>query len=152
MLLAMWDESSLSAGAVLRVRPSLVYDQAAFHSFLAVEQQRAERSRRSLVLVLVTVRQELGVSGSMSPQVATKVFSALAVSVRDVDFVGWYKAERIAGAVLAQRADPLALEACSRIRDRVAHELRRDLRSDVASQLRVRVAHLRPRPRGDCDD
>ncbi len=78
------------------------YNEAAFRHFLAVDRRRAGRSARSVLLILVAVQESLGTSVKLTDAAASALFSALAASVREVDFVGWYREGYVAAAVLAQ--------------------------------------------------
>ena len=67
------------------------YNEAAFRHFLAVDRPRAERSQRFLYLVLVAVRQSPGRRAKLTDATAAALFRGLGASVREVDFVGWYR-------------------------------------------------------------
>ncbi len=133
-----------SCGAALEGRMGQAYNEEAFRYFLAVERKRAERSRRSFLLLLVSVKRRSGVSGPIRPVVATSIFAGLWLGVREVDFIGWFREGRVAGAVLTQGADPLAPDVVRRISQRLAETLRERVPADVARRLHVRVLQLRP--------
>ena len=117
------------------------HNEAAFRHFLGIELRRADRSGHCLLLVLVAVRDSTGRNTRLAPLAASKVFSALGTSVREVDFVGWFKEGRIAAAALVQRATPTS-EIQQQIAGRVMKTLQREnfTSSGVA---RVRVVPLR---------
>ncbi len=79
-----------------------VYNEAAFHYFLAADRLRVQRSQRSMLLVVISLRLSPGRSERLTDALASTLFAALAASVREIDFVGWYRQGRIAGAVLPQ--------------------------------------------------
>ena len=79
-----------------------VYNETAFRHFLAVDRRRAARAGRSVLLVLVAVRQSPGRNTKLTDATAAALFGGLGVCVREVDFVGWYREGYVAGAVLAQ--------------------------------------------------
>jgi hypothetical protein len=133
-----------SCGAALEGRTGQAYNEEAFRYFLAVERKRAGRSRRSFLLLLVSIKKRSGVSGPIRPVVATSIFSGLWLGVREVDFIGWFREGRVAGAVLTQGADPLAPDVARRISQRLTETLRVRVTADVARRLRVRVLQLRP--------
>ena len=70
------------------------------------------------------------------------MFSGLALCVREVDFIGWYRTERIAGAVLTQGAGAPEPDAAQRISERVSEVLGRRLSASIARRLQVRVLQL----------
>ena len=121
------------------------YNQAAFRYFLAVDRLRAERSQRPVILVLACVREAPGRSAQLTQSTAAVIFAALAASVREVDFVGWFHEGRVAGAVLAQGAG--AQDRRTTVSHRILATLRTSLPPDCAGKVHVRVIRLgRPGP------
>jgi len=120
-------------------------NEAAFRYFLSIERRRAERSARSVLLILVSMRVSPGRNARLEPSVAASLFAALGASVREVDFVGWYHEDRVAAAVLTQPStQPDDLRP--RVNDRVTEALRRQ-ELDPRRPVRVRVLHLRGKVR-----
>ena len=117
------------------------HNEAAFRHFLGIELRRADRSGHCLLLVLVAVCDNPGRSITLAPPAASRVFSALGTSVREVDFVGWFKEGRIAAAALVQRATPTA-EMRQQIAGRVMKTLQTE-RFTSRGVARVRVVPLR---------
>jgi hypothetical protein len=117
------------------------YNEAAFKYFLDVDRRRMRRSDRSVLLVLVSVRENAGRNLYLTDELASQLFAGLAANVREVDFVGWYKNGRVVGAVL-----PQATSASNELRQLIAHRvttsLKKSLPGDRAANLRVRVAVL----------
>ena len=129
----------------LNGRPGDVYDEDAFRHFLAVERMRAQRSQRPFLLLLVSIRGSRiidEVPGSVSPA----LFTGLGLCVREIDFVGWYRQGRVAGAVLPQGVGLHDRDASHRIVSRVNRILGEHLPS-VAGRLRVRTVQLGARAR-----
>jgi hypothetical protein len=117
------------------------YNEAAFHHFLTIERNRADASMRPSLLLLVEFDTKRGVPVHVGHDLAERLFSALADSLRDTDMIGWYREQRIAGAVLTDLRDEPRLMVRP-ISDRVRQVLRRDLPEHVATQVRVRVCQL----------
>jgi len=121
------------------------YNQEAFRYFLALERERAQRSSRSLLLLLARVtgpspaRQR-----TMDAAVAEKLFSGLWLSTRETDFIGWFHEGRIAGAVLTQRPDASSGDMSREIHARVSRVLNETLPRRARHQLRLRVFQLKP--------
>jgi hypothetical protein len=115
-------------------------NEAAFRHFLEIERHRAERSGRSILLVLVSKRAAPGRNATLVTTTAAAVFSALGTSVRDVDFIGWLREGRVAAAALTQRSAPTP-ELCEQVASRVISTLRAELRG-ADRLLRVRVVRL----------
>ena len=117
------------------------HNEPAFHHFLGIERRRAERADQSALLVLVSPRPAPGRSGKFEPAMATAVFSALGASVREADFIGWYREDRVAGAVMTYQPTPLD-QIYPSVTGRVTSALGRTLSSSRAP-LRVRAVPLR---------
>jgi hypothetical protein len=116
------------------------YSESSFRYFLALDRRRAERWNRSLLLVLAALR---GVGGSsrLTPRQASVLFAALGASLRDIDFVGWYKQDRMIAGVLAQ-AVKVPPDVPRSIAQRISTALRERLSAEDAGRLRVHVVTL----------
>ena len=118
-----------------------IYNEAAFRHFLTIEARRAKRSMRPLLMILVTIRWSDGALAKLSEDTAASLFGGLRASIREVDFVGWYREDFIAGAVLAQ--GPGTSNAVSdRITERLLPEIRKQLSAERAMNVRVRTIRL----------
>jgi hypothetical protein len=62
--------------------------------------------------------------------------------VREVDFIGWFRNQQVAGAVLAQGLEEPGAHASRRVVERVNRVLSERLPKSVATRLRVRVVRL----------
>lgn len=129
----------------LNGRAGDVYDEDAFQHFLSVERIRAQRSDRPLLLLLVGLRGS-GANDTVPRSVSPGLFTGLGLCVREIDFVGWYREGRVAGAVLAQGVDLPDREAPHRIVTRVTRTLGEHLPPSVAKRLRVRIVRVGARP------
>jgi hypothetical protein len=134
-----------SAGPSVEECPHHPYSEQAFRYFLGLERKRAERSGRSLLLLLAHLAAEPDGAQSISAVVSAKLFSGLSLCVRDVDFIGWYRHGRVAGAVLTQGSNSGALEPSEQIVERVTELVARRLPKPVADRLQVRVISLERR-------
>jgi len=138
------EESSVdSLGVVaLEGRVGDVYAEQAFRHFLEVERVRAVRSGRTFFLLLVSLRRcpERGVR--FGSGAAASLLQGLGRCVREVDFIGWYRNQHVAGAVLAQGLEEPGADASRRVVERVNRVLSERLPKSVAARLRVRVVRL----------
>jgi len=123
------------------------YNEEAFRYFLTVERRRAERAGRSMLLLLVELHGETAAEHLFDQSLSAKLFRAMTTCVREVDFIGWYRAGRIAGAVLAQGPDAPDSQASQLIGERVADVLAERLPLHVSKRLQVRVLQLHSRGR-----
>lgn len=117
------------------------YNEAAFRYFLDADRKRVDRSERSIILLLVSVRRESGRSAPLKDPTASALLAGLGAGVREVDFVGWYRQGRIAGAVLPQiPGAPRELRGA--IAKRLITSLRKFVPAEDARHLHVRVVQL----------
>ena len=128
-----------SCGVALEGRLGQAYNEQAFRYFLAIERKRSERSGCPFLLLLVDLKEQSGVTVRIDPMVAPKLFSALWLCLRETDCVGWYREERVAGAVLTELGDRHPTEVCRLIGQRVSGALSEGLPANVAHRLQVRV-------------
>ena len=117
------------------------YNEQAFHHFLAIERKRSEASTRPFLLLLVEFEKHLGLPVPISRDIESRLFRVLAESLRDTDVIGWYREQRIAGAVLTDLGDAPRRSA-GRV-DRVGTFRERSL-AHVASLVQVRLVCPRP--------
>jgi hypothetical protein len=132
-----------SCGLAPEDRTGQAYNEQAFRHFLAIERKRAMRASRSFLLLLVSLRRDADANVTINPRSASRLFAGLALSVREVDFIGWYREERIAGAVLTQGvATPEPSAVVRRITERVTQVLGQHLPGNESRRLQVRVLQL----------
>ena len=138
------EPSSIDSLAVvaLQGRAGDVYTEQAFRHFLNVERVRAVRSGRTFFLLLVSLRRcpERGIR--FGSGAAASLLQGLGLCVREIDFVGWYRDGRVAGAVLAQGFEEPGPDASHDIVGRVTRVLSDRVPASVAGRLRVRVVRL----------
>jgi hypothetical protein len=119
-----------------------VYNEEAFRYFLEVERKRSELSNRPLVLLLLDLNRPSPHAGDIDTATAQKLFAALSVCVRETDFVGWYRAHSVAGAVLTQHSDTAGADLQELVSRRISQLLSERLPSELAGLVRVRVHQL----------
>jgi len=119
------------------------YNETTFRHFLAIERRRAACSMRSALLILVTIRRTPN-PAILPNGTAAAIFRGLGDSIREVDFVGWFRQGRVAGAVLAQSTSTATDQASQLLADRVMRTLKQLLPADQSKLLSVRVIRLAP--------
>jgi hypothetical protein len=124
------------------------YTEEVFRYFLRVERNRKARARRSVLLLLVSLQEGHGEKRAIPRAVANEIFSGLWLTVREVDFVGWFRQDRVAAAVLTQGDALPSPEDCRRIAQRITRGLLHRVPIDIAGRLDVQVRQLRPRQNG----
>ncbi len=130
----------------LEGRLGQAYNEEAFLYFLAIERKRSERSGRPFLLLLVDLKEQPGVRACIDTTVARKLFSGLWLCLRETDFIGWYREERVAGALLAEFRHGPRTKVSRMVIQRVSAVLCERLSPDVARRLQVRVYQY-PAPR-----
>jgi len=118
-----------------------IYNEAAFRHFLTVEARRAKRSVRPLLMVLVSIRWGGGSRVKLADNTAASLFGGLRASIREVDFIGWYLEDFIAGAVLTQGPRASGAAFCG-VTERLLPELRKRVSTEQAMNIRVRTVRL----------
>jgi hypothetical protein len=131
-------------GIVAEGRFGVAYSEEAFRYFLGVERKRAELSKRSFLLVLIKVRAQ-SANGHTPRAIAARIFAGLWQAVREIDFIGWFREDRVIGAILLQGSDMPATDALCDIGRRITETLRDRMPPDTARGVHVRVLQLKPR-------
>ena len=115
-----------------------IYNEEAFRYFLEIERKRSQLSNRPFLLLLLDVRRPAGARSEMDIASSPKLLSALSRCLRETDFIGWYRAGSVVGAVLTQDSG-CAVDAQTTVSRRVTRALRESLSSDQAARVNVRV-------------
>ena len=136
------EADSCACGHASDDAPGDAYNEEAFRYFLEVERKRSELSNRPFVLLLVDLKKQSLAALEIDVPSAQKLLSALSVCVRETDFIGWYRARSVAGAVLTQHSDTAGADLQEVVSRRIAQVLREGLPSELASLVRVRVYQL----------
>jgi hypothetical protein len=121
---------------------SQAYDERAFRYFLAIEQKRAERSGRIVLLLLVHLGNAAE-AASIPPPMAVRLFDALRACVREIDFIGWYCTGSVVGAVLMQGSNIAPPPSVTQLGARVGAALRRRLPAAIAHRIQLRLVDVR---------
>jgi hypothetical protein len=137
-----------SYGVALESRLGQAYNEQAFRYFLDIERRRAARAQRPVLLLLMDLRDQPYAGARVDQLLAAKLFSGLWRCLRETDVVGWFREDRVAGAVLTQLEDAPRTDVSHLIRQRVSGAICAGLTADVARRLRVRVYQLRPGVKG----
>jgi hypothetical protein len=90
--------------------PGLICHEQAFQYLVEIERRRSEDTQRPFLLMLLECDdRELG-----------RLFPIVCNSVRETDFVGWYRQGAVVGATLTQDGRRGTPDASAIVRDRVA--------------------------------
>ncbi len=142
----MQDDSVPCSCGHIEGRPSQAYNEEAFRYFLEIERRRAEISSRPFLLLLVGLRGQSGTNSLIAGATATELFARLSVCLRETDFVGWYREERVVGAVLTERPDKSQGDVSNQVAHRIRQALSKQLEPRVSRRLQVCVYQIPPMP------
>lgn len=118
-----------------------VYNEEAFRYFLDIERKRSEISNRPFLLLLLDLKKP---TSDIDAATAERLFAALAMCVRETDFIGWYRAGSVVGAVLTQHADGVGTDVQETVRRRVVDVVAKRVSKHLAEQVQVRLYQASP--------
>jgi hypothetical protein len=115
------------------------YDQETFRYLLESESKRSERSGHFCKILLVYWTDAQGRIVQMDSHVGKTVMAALSRSLRETDYIGWYRDGRIVGAVLTVPVQESMAQVSSRLQERLAEVLQSELSIEENRRLQTRV-------------
>lgn len=115
--------------------------EESFLQMLYLERKRADRSGKSLLLLLLDIRGACSGAGGLDRRRTHLVLESLAASTRETDVTGWYKSNAVVGAILTEVCPEPAV--VSMIRERVRNALLSRLNSKTVAAIRISV-HMYP--------
>lgn len=104
--------------------------QQAFHQVISLERRRAERSRKSFLLMLVD-------AGKRPFDVSQRILAALMLMTRETDIVGWYREGTVASVLFTEIADDNVASTTTAIMNRVSKTLKNHLSTPQFKQISV---------------
>ena len=117
------------------------YNEDAFQYLLTNECRRSERSGHSFKVLLAYLTMPDGTTAHMDDNVARKLLAGLSRSLRETDYVGWYRDGMIVGGVLtALGHDPMA-ESSVHVEQRFVQVLQEMFSRQEISRVQFRVCH-----------
>jgi len=115
------------------------YNQEVFLYLLENESKRSKRSGRLCQILLVYRTNAEGRSVQMDSHVVKKVMAALPRSLRETDYIGWYRDGRIIGAVLTGLVQEFMAPAVSHLQKRLTEVLQVEFSIEASHRLQIRV-------------
>lgn len=106
-----------------------------FRKMLALERKRSERSRKPFMLLLLDMGERL--QAETSERGLGKVLTALSLSTRETDVIGWYAKDCVVGVVFTEISADDSNSVPSTIITRVNETLCRNLDLDQFNQLNI---------------
>ena len=126
------------------VRQEGILPQEAFHTMLAFERRRAERSRKPFVLMLLDAHRLL--ENRPGEKVLHQIIPILSSSTREIDLIGWYKEGVILGVIFTEVSVDGGNPITEVLHSKVVNALHDELDGAFISNLIV-TFHLFPESR-----
>ncbi|MGB9414788.1 MAG: sugar transferase [Acidobacteriaceae bacterium] len=117
----------------IRTEVRVILSEENFKRMIAIERKRTERSREPFLLMIVEAGGPHGTE--KSSEALDKIVSAMLLSTRETDVVGWYKGQTTVGVMFTGLAVQNKSAVLSTILSRVSAALRDELPSDQFSQI-----------------
>jgi exopolysaccharide biosynthesis polyprenyl glycosylphosphotransferase len=118
-----------------------ILGEVSFQETIARERRRTDRSSRPFLLLLLDLANRI--SSQPNGQMLNEMLSALTVSIRETDVVGWYWENTVIGVVFTEVATDEGRSSLSTMIARVSEILRRTLDLQQFSQIGMSF-HLYP--------
>ena len=115
------------------------YNQEAFRYLLESESKRSERSGHFCQVLLMYWTDAQGRIVQMDSHVAKTVMAASSRSLRETDYIGWYRDGRIVGAVLTVLMKESMAQVSAHLQPRLVEILRGELGVQETNRLQIRV-------------
>jgi hypothetical protein len=115
------------------------YNQEAFRYLLKSESKRSERSGHFYQILLMYSTDARGRIVRMDSHVAKAVIEASSHSLRETDYVGWYRDGHIVGAVLTVLVQETMAQMSTHLQPRLVEIIRTELGVEETSRLQIRV-------------
>lgn len=100
-----------------------IYSEADYRDLVRREFKRSERSGRLCRILLVYWTNIQGLAVPLGSELASKMIEILSVSIRDTDYIGWYRQNRILGVLLPTLQPESAREGCDTLKTRLMDSL-----------------------------
>ena len=121
------------------ISQSGAYNQEAFRYLLGSESKRSERSGHFCQILLMYSTDAQGRIVLMDPHVANAVIAASSRSLRETDYVGWYRDGHIVGAVLTVLVQETMAQVSTHLQPRLVEIIRAELGVEQTNHLQIRV-------------
>jgi lipopolysaccharide/colanic/teichoic acid biosynthesis glycosyltransferase len=112
-------------------------DEKTFNRILELERKRSERSKRPFMLMLLSLDRLTGAENV--DNIHASIFSCLNSAKRDIDVLGWYKHNSIAGMIFTEILDPQDGSVAETIVERVKTSLALNLGADEIKKIVIDI-------------
>lgn len=111
------------------------YKEKAFNRILTLERKRTERSKRPFMLMLLLLGKTSAKENNGN--LYQKIVSCMAASIRDIDVLGWYKADKVLGVIFTEIGDAVPGPAVDSILKRIKANLSVELGAEEIDNLEI---------------
>ena len=140
MFLNVFAPDGLSRSARSRlVTQNSVCHEDAFRYLLQAEAKRSQRSGQGYHVLLIYRTELQGAVTRMHSYVSTVVLDALAQSLRETDYIGWYREGQIVGGVLTVVGQDSIVDVFKRVQQRLKEILAAKLGSEESGCFHLRL-------------
>jgi len=133
------DGSYKSARTVSNFTQNGICHEEAFRYLLQAESNRSKRSGHGYHILLVYRTDVHGAVARMDSDVASGVLDALARSLRETDYIGWYREDCIAGGVLTVVGQDSIGDVHERVQQRLKEILQANVDGDKNGHFLIRL-------------
>ena len=116
-----------------------MYSEQTFQYLLASESKRSEISGYSFNILLIYSTDKQGLIVQMDRDMADTVVTAVFRTLRETDYIGWYREGCIVGGVLTVFRQDSAVEVSARVQQRVMEILGVDVSVEKNRRLQIRT-------------
>jgi lipopolysaccharide/colanic/teichoic acid biosynthesis glycosyltransferase len=124
-----------------------IFDEESFHYSMSLERKRAERSRRSFLLVLLDLGRFL--ADDRNEKMLDKILSSMSMTARETDITGWHESNAVVGIMFTDIPTEGRASIVGALLSRVTGILYNDLKFDQFNQ--IAVSHYVFPEQWDCD-
>ncbi len=121
----------------------LGYCEQAFGRILELERKRSERSKNRFLLVLLSLD---GGQNQPCSNIGEKLFSCLSAVKRDIDVLGWYAQNEVAGIIFTEISGGNDYALCEAIGGRIRKKLSWKLDSEEIERVHISFCFFPEKP------
>jgi hypothetical protein len=119
LFLKLFTPEVLQAGRSRSIQQNSICQEEAFHYLLHAESKRSERTGQAYHIILIYRVEGHGTLKPMHSYVSAIVFDALTQSLRQTDYIGWYRENHVIGGVLTVVEEDSIADVFERIQRRL---------------------------------
>ncbi len=150
-----WDKLFLFLGLMKggqSCSPAYILSETVYRDLVQREFKRSERSGHRCRILLIYWTNTQGIVMPLGSELAGRMMAILSVSIRDTDYIGWYRQSRIVGVLLTALRSDSAGDGCDSLKTRLLDSLHRVSAVTDYAFLQIRVLDPGELPASDAPD